>query len=134
MMFPGSFFAEEITERVENAHAPKSLPRDCYGYYFDSVEYVIDGKKEYKGASKRMGPTTVVGIAIDLADIPDRGPRGEDNTILKRNIEWNSPTKRGIKTNVGNWQWEDDNHIAVPPCMFTFTEPRIYKNFKGVET
>lgn len=128
-MFPGSFFPEEIVEQVNSADIPKTIPADCFGFRFHEKEFVVDGENEYYGKPKPLGKTYLVGEAIPLAQIPDEDG-GRTTEILKRNIEYNSPTKTAIRTRTGNWQMEDENHVAIDADRFKISEPRLYKNWK----
>ena len=125
-LFPGSFFPEEVVERVKNSDIPKSIPSDCFGFRFHEAEFVIDGKKEFVGEAKNKSKTFIVGEAIPLAQIPDEID-GRDTKILKGNIEFNSPTKTAIKTHLGNWQMEDGYHVAISVKKFKLGKPMIYK-------
>lgn len=128
-LYPGSFFPEQTCERVETTNLPKTVPSDCFGFYFTQTEYVIDGKEEFAGKTKTLSKTYIIGESILVDDIPDK-EGGRDNNILKSNITCNSPNKRGIKTHIGNWQWEDEYRVAISPRLFEFTDPVVYKNFK----
>jgi hypothetical protein len=129
MLFPGSFFPESNTKQVESADIPKSIPMDCYGFSFSETEYVIDGKNEYAGETKKLGKTYIIGEAVPLDKIPDMID-GRDTRILKGNIDCNSPTKTAIKTHMGTWQMEDGYHTSISPNRFKFDPPLMYKNFK----
>jgi hypothetical protein len=130
-MFPGAFFPENVDERVKDASIPKTVPSDCYGFYFSETEYAIglDGK-EFVGQTKRLGKTVMIGELIHVDDIPDIDSQGRDNDILKSNIKYNSPTKQGIKTHLGNWQLKDRDVVVMSASEFKFGKPVVYKNLK----
>lgn len=129
-LYPGTLFPESSSEPVSSKNLPKTVPADCYGFYFTETEVAIslDGK-EYLGEPKSESPTYIIGEAIRVEDIP-AVDRGQDTNILKSNIRSNSPTKTGIKTHLGNWQMESDTMVAVSPKQFKFGKPTIYKNLK----
>lgn len=128
-LYPGSFFSETSSERVESTDIPKTVPADCYGFYFTETEVAVSLEgKEFIGNSKSVGKTYVIGEAIHVDDIPEILD-GRDTDILKTNIRNNSPTKKGIKTHVGVWQVEDERTVAISPKQFKFGKPKIYENF-----
>lgn len=128
-LFPGTFFPESSEKLVKSTDIPTTVPADCYGFYFSETEYAVDGQKEFIGKTKRLGKTIMIGESIHVDNIPAMD-RGQDTNILKCNIENNSPTKRGIKTHLGNWQMEDKDTIAMPASSFEFGKPMIYENWK----
>lgn len=125
-LFPGIFFPEEITKQVKTTDMPTTVPSDSFGFYFTETEYVVDGEKEFVGKTKTLTKTFLIGEAIHVDNIPSID-RGQNTDILKSNIRSNSPTKTGIKTRLGNWQWEDETREAVSPSKFKFGKPEIYK-------
>jgi hypothetical protein len=129
LLFPGSFFPEESTKEVETSNIPIELPSDCFGFYFSKKECVVNGESVYDGKTERVGKTFIIGRPIYVDDIPDTD-RGQSTNILKANIRNNSPTKTAIKTHLGNWQQEDDFHVAISPTKFKFGPPAFYKNLK----
>jgi hypothetical protein len=124
-LFPGSFFPESVSDRVKSFDVPTKVPLDCYSFYFSTTEYVSDGKQEFTGETKRVGSTYYIGESIPVDEITE-----PDSDILKSNIRNNSPTKRGIKTHLGNWQMETENSIVLSPENVVFGKPRLYTNFK----
>lgn len=127
-LYPGSFFPETSSERVKNIDFPKTVPADCYGFYFTQTEVAIslDGK-EYIGKSQQISKTYVIGESIPVDEIPAIDG-GRDTDILKSNIRSNSPTKTAIKTHLGNWQMESDDMTSISPTCFSFGSPMFYKN------
>lgn len=129
-LFPGAFFPESTSKQVKSTDLPKTVPADCYGFYFTETEVAVslDGK-EFVGKTKTVSPTYIIGEAIHVDKIPAID-RGQDTDILKSNIRNNSPTKTGIKTHLGNWQMESETMTAVSPSQFKFGKPEIYTNVK----
>jgi hypothetical protein len=127
-LFPGALFPETTTKEVNNTDIPKTIPADCYGFYFEETEYAVDGKETFVGKTKQLGKTYLIGEAIHVSKIP-KMDRGQDTDILKSNIESNSPTKTGIKCHTGNWQMEDENNVCLPVSQFKIGKPMIYENW-----
>lgn len=128
-LYPGSFFSEKSSERVKSTDIPKTVPADCYGFYFTETEVAVSLEgKEFIGDSKSLGKTYIIGEAIHVNDIPEFLD-GQDTDILKTNIRNNSPTNKGIKTHIGTWQAENDTTVAISPEQFEFGKPKIYENF-----
>jgi hypothetical protein len=128
-LYPGAFFPETTSKKVPDTNFPKTIPADCYGFYFTKTEYVIgENGKEFIGESKQVGKTYLVGEAIHADNIP-KIDRGQDTDILRQNIKNNSPTKRGIKCHTGNWQMEDEYSTCLSPSQFKFGKPGLYPNW-----
>lgn len=129
-LYPGAFFPETSSQRVKSTKIPKTVPADCYGFYFTETEVAVslDGK-EYSGDIKTVSKTYIIGEAIHVDKIPTID-RGQDTDILKTNIRNNSPTQTAIKTHLGNWQMETDTMVAISPNKFKFGEPTIYKKHR----
>ena len=130
-LYPGSFFPEFSSKRVNSDKLPTEVPSDCFGFYLEETEFAVDGNgREFEGDTKRLGKTYIIGEAIHVDKIPDVQIDGRSNNILKSNISGNSPTKTGIKTHLGNWQMEDEYHVAISPTKFKFGKPELYPNLK----
>lgn len=127
-LYPGSFFPESSSERVKSTDIPKTVPSDCYGFYFTETEVAVslDGK-EYFGNTKAVSKTYIIGESIHVDEILETDC-GQSMDILKTNIRNNSPTQTAIKTHLGNWQMETDTMVAISPNQFRFGKPTIYKN------
>lgn len=123
---PGTLFPETSSAEVKSFDVPKSVPLDCYGFSFSETEFVVDGKKEFSGETKQDKRFFLIGESVPLAQIPD----DDKHSILRSNIEFNSPTKMGVKTHVGNWQMEAENTVVISPSSLKFTKPLIWKNIK----
>lgn len=129
-LYPGTFFPEVSSERVKSIDIPETVPADCYGFYFTETEIAVslDGK-EFTGDTKTVSKTYIIGETIHVDKIPAT-ILGRDTDILKSNIRNNSPTKTAIKTHLGNWQMEDETHVAISPTKLKFGKPMFYDNFK----
>ena len=128
IQMPGSFFPEETVQRVESFDVPKKLPLDCFAFQFHETEFIVDGKKEYEGDTKRQDKRHLIGWKVPLANIPN----DDRHSILRCNIECNSPTKTAVRTHLGNWQAHDKNVIVHDPSEFAFTAPLIWKKIKQI--
>ena len=124
-LFPGSFFPESSTQRVDSFDVPSSIPSDCFSFSFSEVDIVVDGKNEYKGESRNIGKQYYIGKTIHVDDIV-----GEEYDILRTNVRNNSPTKRAIKTHLGNWQVETENCVILSESSVKFGKPMLYTKMK----
>lgn len=124
---PGTFFPETSTKQVDAWDIPHSVPKDCYGFSFHEVEYAVDGKgEEFVGKSNKDKNIYFIGEIIHHNDIPDTDASGRSMSILKSNIQGNSPTHEGIKCRMGNWQCMDKNVVVVAENKFKYTKGVIY--------
>lgn len=114
--FPSLLFSAEADEEISGKLIPDKLPKNCFAFRFGMQEVVVDGKDVFEKPAKWDSRIYMIGEAISLADIP----KTEANSILRLNIECNSPTKTAIKTHLGNWQAHDRNTIVLPASQFKF--------------
>jgi hypothetical protein len=128
-LYPGSFFPETSSKTVKSTDIPKTIPADCFGFYFTETEIAHVDDKEFIGETKTVSKTYIIGEAIHVDNIPEID-RGQDTEILKSNIRNNSPTQTGIKTHLGNWQMETGTMVAISPRRFKFGKPTIYESCK----
>jgi hypothetical protein len=111
-LHPGAFFPETSRERVKSFDIPKTIPADCYGFYFTETEIAVSlDDKEFIGETKTVSKTYLIGETIYVNKAPV------------------------IKTHLGNRQPVTDTTVVVSPYQFTFGDPKIYKNMnKWVDT
>jgi hypothetical protein len=125
---PGSFFPESHTERVESFVTPKTLPKDCFGFDFHETDFIVDEGKDFAGATRKVGVRNLVGWIVPMNDIPDN----DNYSILKGNIERNSPSKEAVRTRMGNWQMNDGDNTVLDPSSFSYSEPLFWKNAEPI--
>ena len=114
--FPSLLFSAEADEEIKTKDIPAKLPKNCFAFRFGTQEVVVDGKDVFEKPAKWDNKIYMIGETIPLAKIP----KTPENSILRSNIECNSPTKTAIKTHLGNWQAHDRNTTVLPVSQFSF--------------
>lgn len=117
--FPGTFFAESSSRKVESFNPQevlRDLPKNCFMFQFfwreevkapDSDEILFgsnhwDNKKYYPG-----------GKIVPLSEMRKQYGNNPDFKILLSNIECNSKIGCGLLCRTGNWQCADMDSVIV---------------------
>lgn len=107
--YPGSFFAEESTEKVPNRNIPKNIPKNAFAFNFFDREEIVSGNETLKGEPKNHSKRYYINAKVfTLAELKEKYA---SNTSLIRNIE--SAGSKAVLCNAGNWQPFDEGDQLV---------------------
>jgi hypothetical protein len=110
-LYPGTFFAESGSRRVERRELPEAIPGQATGYrFFTRTEVDVDGEK-LVGRPKDYSGWTYFGKEYSAEQV--QAMAGEHVRILRDNMRINGWT-RVVQTAYGQWYPLTDGDVVVP--------------------